>query len=309
MTDMRSIKTIVLAVDGGSQQGPAVALAARLTRATGASLTVFNIYPYPVYAERMGDGYEATLREEARGILATASEQLGDVPHEARAVPDTSAPKALEVVCDGLGADLLVIGSCHRGAIGRAMLGSTAERLVHGAACPVVIAPRDFDSSQPLVAIGVGIDGSPESDAALGVAADLAVATSGELVLLGVTEPLIVAAGPGVAFPYDTVMKSVRAVCAQHLERARAKVAERIPATVRQLEGPAATALSEEAEQLDVLVVGSRGYGPVRSVMLGSVGRALTHHAPCPLVLVPRPASGERDAPAMRGAAAGSVLV
>jgi nucleotide-binding universal stress UspA family protein len=53
--------------------------------------------------------------------------------------------------------------------------------------------------------------------------------------------------------------------------------------------GDPRTILAERSADLDLLVCGSRGYGPVRSVMLGSVSRALAHTARCPLLVVPRP--------------------
>ena len=52
-------------------------------------------------------------------------------------------------------------------------------------------------------------------------------------------------------------------------------------------EGNPAHVLLEEAQHADLLVVGSRGLGGFRGLMLGSVGQQCAHHAPCPLVIVP----------------------
>jgi nucleotide-binding universal stress UspA family protein len=66
---------------------------------------------------------------------------------------------------------------------------------------------------------------------------------------------------------------------------------------LRILPGGTAASLVERSEQLDLLVCGSRGYGPLRSVLLGGVSRALAHHAHCPLLVVPRAARQEALAP------------
>ena len=82
----------------------------------------------------------------------------------------------------------------------------------------------------------------------------------------------------------------------------RAALARRAPdATVAiealSVEGHPATVLVEQAREAEILVVGSRGRGAARSLLLGSVSQSLAHHAPCPLVIVPatEPADPERS--------------
>ena len=66
-----------------------------------------------------------------------------------------------------------------------------------------------------------------------------------------------------------------------------------IVASQRLLDGDAQYLLARESEDVDLLVVGSRGYGPLRAVLLGSVSSALVRSARSPLVVVPRSAGGE----------------
>ena len=53
------------------------------------------------------------------------------------------------------------------------------------------------------------------------------------------------------------------------------------------VEGPPASGLLEAARDADLLVVGSRGHGGFASLLLGSVSQQVSHHAPCPVVIVP----------------------
>ena len=62
-----------------------------------------------------------------------------------------------------------------------------------------------------------------------------------------------------------------------------------VPIETRLMDGTAVEAICKEAKYgVDLLVVGSRGWGPVRRVLLGSVSSRLLHVAPCPVLVVPR---------------------
>ena len=288
MSGPHPCKNIVVAVDGGKQQPSALALAAALARTSGGSLTVVTVYPWSRWSQRLGNAYELTVREDAQAILADASRSLGDLPHTTRAVADLSAPRALDAVCSELGADLLVVGSCHRGPVGRTVLSGTTERLLHGAPCPVAIAPHDFDG-MTLGAVGVGYDASPEAEVALDWALALAKDAGARLELEGVVEPVVIAAPMGgIPYSYETLTDSLRAELREELTEAARRAGDDVEVTVNEFEGPAADRLASAARGVDLLVVGSRGYGPLRSIMVGSVGHALSHTCPRPLVIVPR---------------------
>ena len=86
------------------------------------------------------------------------------------------AARGLHEVADHAGAELIVVGSTHRHGLGRVMPGTTGERLLHGSACPLAIAPAGW-RGDAIETIGAGFDGSPESLAALAAAATLADAS------------------------------------------------------------------------------------------------------------------------------------
>jgi nucleotide-binding universal stress UspA family protein len=72
----------------------------------------------------------------------------------------------------------------------------------------------------------------------------------------------------------------------EEVERLRAD-APGVEIEARAVEGPAAAVLGDVAKGADLLVLGTRGHGGFSGLLLGSVSQQVSHHAPCPLVLVP----------------------
>ena len=81
----------------------------------------------------------------------------------------------------------------------------------------------------------------------------------------------------------------------ERVDAAAAELADDIQVEPALLEGDPAQTLAEHSEQLDLLVLGSRGYGPLRSVLLGSVSAQVIRAAACAVVVVPR--GGEAPTP------------
>jgi nucleotide-binding universal stress UspA family protein len=139
--------------------------------------------------------------------------------------------------------------------------------------------------------IVVGFDSSPESISALRFAlAEARVRHATVAAVLAWSIPLAVDV-PGGMLPELTVdfEKEAEAALAHGLEGIDT---EGVELERRAVEGPAARVLLHEAEGADLLVVGSRGHGGFHGLLLGSVSQQLAHHAPCPLVVVPRGAGG-----------------
>lgn len=200
-----------------------------------------------------------------------------------------SSPAAMMTeLAEGAGIDLVVVGSPHRGAVGRALIGSVAERLLHGSPCPVVAAPRGYagEHHEPFRRIAVGHDGTPEADAALRAAEALALRSNALIDVLTVLAPPAVTAGPVGYAPSEPPEPD------RILNAAIHSVDERLGATGHRLDGAPARMLAGACEGADLLVVGSRGYGPVLRVLLGSVSTQLIHLAPCPVLVIPRPDPG-----------------
>jgi nucleotide-binding universal stress UspA family protein len=167
---------------------------------------------------------------------------------------------------------------------------------LHGAPCPVLVAPRGhLDHVRELRTIGVGFDGSPESRAALKLAHAIAEAADAGLHVIDVVVP------PDA----DGPLHAHRPDWAQHAHTRREEAEERLATVLAELGdiatgdlpfGNPARELAIAATSLDLLITGSRGYGPIRRLMLGSTSSKLVHDAPCPVLVLTRRAGHDPEA-------------
>jgi len=285
-------ETILIGYDRRDGGRDALALARLLAETTGATLLIASVFPYEV--RQMGTGpFQRALAEERREGLDPLLDQLGgSLRAEVRALGAHSPPRALHELAEQAGADLVVLGSSERAPLGRILAGSTAQRLLHGSPCPVAVAPRGYREREPgLRVIGVAFDDTPESRAALRHAAQLAGQAAAALRIIGVL--------PRLAAERYAEAAQARLQWRTELRDAVHQAAGALPGELRAQpivieKGDPADAIVEQAEQgIDLLVSGSRGYGPVRGVLLGSVSSRLMSSAPCPVLVVARqPAAG-----------------
>jgi nucleotide-binding universal stress UspA family protein len=186
----------------------------------------------------------------------------------------------------------VVVGSTNRSAVGRVMSGSTAERLLHGTGCPVAVAPRGYrrHRREPLRAIGAAFTDTPEGHEAVRVAADLAGRAGLPLTVYSVIGLHVNWFRPEAVEPDTSVVpEEVRKAAADALDAAVAGLPGGVRASGELLFGEVVDELSMVAERgVDLLVCGSRGYGPVRRVLLGTVSSALVRQASVPTLVVPR---------------------
>jgi nucleotide-binding universal stress UspA family protein len=136
----------------------------------------------------------------------------------------------------------------------------------------------------------VGIDGSGHSQAALEWAVREAGVHHAPLIVLTVHE--VAASGWGGTVIYqadDAIREENRKAAQEAVDQAVQKAGGPVPAdvTVRAVSGTPAEALIEASREADLLVVGSRGAGGFARLLLGSVSTEVSHHAACPIVIVP----------------------
>jgi nucleotide-binding universal stress UspA family protein len=201
-----------------------------------------------------------------------------------------SPADTLQALAEKGEADLIVLGSTHHAHVGSVAPGSVAEHLLHGARCRLIIAPKGYankDHSQDrLRVVAVGYDGMAESQAALEEAATLAGKFAGSMKVIGVATsvPPMAAAAAAQADAQsgpDFQTRLYDAVAALPSELRALPVVDR---------GDPVQKLLEEAEVgVDLLVLGSRGFGPVMRLLIGSVSSRVIRAAPCPVMVVPRP--------------------
>lgn len=286
------MSTIVVGIDGSERGRDAVALAARLARDSGAGLALVCAYPDEHLATRFSGGeYEQMLREWAEASIAAARGDAADIDAVAGvAVSDRSPARALQEHAAREGAALIVIGSSHRGGVGRVLAGTTAERLLHGAPCPVAVAPngyRERDTGR-LETIAVAYRDAPEARAALAAATEMARATGARLRVVEVVDTRWAGAAGGAWPAYEIPAGDIEAGVRGRLAKAVGSLPPDITAEPVVAIGEAAHELVEESAHADLMVVGSRGYGPHRAVLLGSVSGRLVREAACPVLVLPR---------------------
>jgi len=277
---------IVVGFDGTEEAYDALNLAERIRVATGRALilTVVDENAPPISD---AGGYWEYQQNYFAEMARKAMDYLGHRDFSRRTASD-SAPAALQQVAETESADLIVLGSTHRGQVGRVLPGSVGERLLSGAPCAIAIAPKGYSSGihPSLGIIGVGYDGGEESKLALAMATDLARGTDSSLRLIGVVAD------------HDGASERMEAELVAGADRCR-----EIPAERKLLAGEPAAALADQGVELDLLVLGSRDYGPIRTVLLGGVSREVLRTSPCPVVIVPRSAAA-REAGIVAGGTA-----
>jgi len=283
--------TIVTGFDGSDQAHDALTLALALA-GEETELVVACVYPDHLAGFAVAPEPDAAARAEAQQRLSAARRTLGGRTHvrfDARAA--ASRAGGLHDCCEAHGADLLVVGSSHRGAMGRVIPGSVTEQALHGAPCAVAVAPTDLRRSDDwrLRRVGVAFDGHPESHRALEAAAMVARESSATLEVIGVVKPYSEISGDwGGIYAAERKDEAVAQRAAERIDEAIAAL-EEAPAITRTVaEGRASEELLLATARLDLLVLGSRGYGPIRRLMLGTVAGRVMQTAACPVLVVPR---------------------
>jgi nucleotide-binding universal stress UspA family protein len=243
----------------------------------------------PLY-KKVVAGYEDNERGEDARVLAERVVERDGGELKVVHVEKGSPADTLQALAERGDADLVVLGSTHHAAIGSVAPGSVAEHLLHGARCRLIIAPKGYghvDHSQDrLRVVAVGYDGMAESQAALEEAAGLARKFGGSMKVVGVMTPVppigaAAAAQAGAEAGPDFQTRLYDAVA-------------QLPAELRALpvieKGDPVKKLLEVAEVgVDLLVLGSRGFGPMMRLLIGSVSSRVIRGAACPVMVVPRP--------------------
>ncbi len=277
---------IIAAYDPFLEDRAPLELALAAAELTGADVLAAAVRPSP-FVGGWADLYvvDAGPDDTIESAMRRLHEEFGV---QTRIVTDASVPRALHALARDEGAGMIVVGSTGRGQTGRVLPGSTAERLLHGAPCSVALAPRGYVRT-PLDAIAVGFVDSPEAHAALAVAHMLAGRAGARLRVIVALHPTSgLSSGSKTPPPGLGLEGRHRAA----VEATLTAALNALPSGVEidreiHVEDPADVLLAV-SEHVGLLVCGSRGYGPLRSVLLGGVSRRLVDGAQCPVLVLPR---------------------
>jgi nucleotide-binding universal stress UspA family protein len=233
------------------------------------------------------DGVQSTRDATALGRLLA---DVLDAPLDLVTSAEHPPARGLARAAAGDAASVVVIGPTHRRSAGRVLAG-TARQFLHRAHCALAVAPAGFADrpEQPLRHVGVGYEPTPEGHAALLAAHDLAARAGAELRVIGIVLPLAPIAIDELR-DWGAYYDEEREIVEGGLTEALEALPGDVPATIDARVGSPAAELAAASEDLDLLVCGSRGRGPTKALLLGSVTERLLRDAACPLLIVPRPA-------------------
>jgi nucleotide-binding universal stress UspA family protein len=287
---------IVIATDGSQTATQAVEWLARFPIPMDATIDVVSAIPWPESTTKAG----RELWKQANAIVEDAHQRLTKRwKHVHGAVEDGDPRSVIADVAAARGADLVVVGARSLGPVASAVLGSVSLGVARHAPCPVLVCKG---SVRPLRSVTIALDGSESAREALAYFSALPWPDDVTLRLVSVVEPLRYPAADLVSPPLIDLMKEYEDGRRAELERILDAASARLRPRLRNLStttlvGHAASSILGEAAKhsSDLVVVGARGLGTVKRLLLGSVSESVLRQAPCPVLIV-RPRD-ESDTP------------
>jgi nucleotide-binding universal stress UspA family protein len=277
---------IVVGVDGSAHARQALRFALSEAALRGARVDVVGSWAVPPLAAtgvglvpafdllrtELGD----STREVLAGELADAADAAAGVEVEQHVAQGDAAGALVEAAA---GADLLVVGSRGRGGVTGTVLGSVSRACLHHAPCPVAVVHDAGPTERSRIVVGV--DGSPGAGAALEWAyAEARLRAVGVYAVCAYDEPWGIASLGMSSAAAVAELRTALAVGAERaLEAAEAAAPEGVGVTGEAIRGAAGPALVSASDGSALLVVGSRGRGGFKSLLLGSVSQYCAAHA------------------------------
>ncbi|MGZ6980757.1 MAG: universal stress protein [Ilumatobacteraceae bacterium] len=286
---------IIVGVDGSEPSFEALRWAVHEARRHEAEITVVYCYTVTPNGGFGGAIYPSsvdveTMKDAAATVVGRAIEIVGEIDPTMNVDAYTLlASPVLGITDSATDGDEIVVGATGHSGLVAGLLGSVAAGVTHRAHVPVVVVPSKspVEFGDSMKKIVVGVDGSPESLLALDWAHRQALLSGAELTVVHAW-----------IYPYPVSVASPREVRAPMEYDARNELQTSLDSLGPRLTGGAVTihaklrddapvdALLAESEDADLLVVGSRGRGGLRSRLLGSVSHTLVQHVRCPVVVI-----------------------
>jgi nucleotide-binding universal stress UspA family protein len=292
MTDVVAPLPIVVGVDGSESATHAVEWAAREAVRRQAPLLLVHAcaaipVPTPPLVTLPRSYHDAMLEEGAQSLSAAAEAAEAAAPGVLVTTELADGFAAQQLIGRSAAARMVVLGSRGLGGFTGLVVGSIAVAVATYGHCPVVVVRGENAATEPPAEhpVVVGVDGSAASDAAVLFAFDAAAARRAPVVAVHAWADNALGAG-WEAVDWARIEEGQHALLTEHLAAARERHPEVRVEQVVARDRPAHTLL-EVAKNAQLVVVGSRGRGGFRGLLLGSTSQALIYHSPCPVAVVP----------------------
>ena len=261
---------LTVGLDGSAAAERALAWAIAEARRRSLHLQIVSVWRTPLVTAGPSSALAVPLmvqsaRLYAQHVVDAAAKRAADAGIAATTEVLEGHPTT-ELLRLAQGSDQLVVGDRGTSAIGRFLLGSVSTAATHYAPVPVTVVRGRQDGAHRRVVVGV--DGSLASAAALRRASVEALSAGAELLVVSAVNRGDSAASELIAVESDSCLRDCTV-------RFHVVHAHPVPA------------LLDAASRADLLVVGTRGYGVIDRMLLGSVSSACLHHADCPVQVVP----------------------
>jgi nucleotide-binding universal stress UspA family protein len=287
------MRRILLATDGSSDAQEActwLGSSPLPPHATVRVVSVAMVPSSPLDVAPVRD-YQASLRQQARGVADGACATLASRFRTIEAhVVDGDPREEIVRAAEEWPADLVVLGARGLTSVARFLIGSVSLAVARHAHCPVLVVKGSARAVRRMV---VAVDGSEQAALAAACVRRLAVAGA-RVTLVGVVElPRLLSAVSPVESASPAVIEAIvaeRTTALEHaLSRAQATLEDSVASVEQRLASgyPAEEILRAASEDdSDVVVVGARGLGLLKRLLLGSVSEAVLRHADRPVLIV-----------------------
>ncbi len=291
---------VVVGVDGSDSSRYALEWSANQAAGYGLGVRIVTAVWPPdsegLFGEgiRFREGEETPREHDARALLAYARDWVlrlfPELDVETREVHDRPSQALLDAAGEP-GVACVVVGSRGLGGLASAFVGSVGVELAAKSPVPTVVLPKSHETAEGRRGrIVVGVDGSEAGGRALDFAFRQAERSGAEIVAICAWQPMAAFASsigpvPPEAFDDEVVEAAARRTAEAALEEPKSRHPE-VAVELRTVRAHPVVAMLEESTPADLIVVGSRGRGGFKGLLLGSVSQSVLHGAHGPVVVV-----------------------